>query len=77
MDAEIEEKLVQLQICIEEGHSFDMDKESFNGELVDLECTICGYGKSVKLTEEQASEFDKLYDNEDSLLKTILKNEES
>ena len=72
---EMEERFTQLQVCIDDGHSYDMDRESFDGESVDLVCTVCGYLRSVELTKEQAEEFDKLYDSENGLLKTILKNE--
>ena len=77
MDSEIESKLVELQICIDRGHSYEMDKETFDGESVFLNCTVCEYNKKVVVTKEQAKKIDKLFDNEGSLEQELLRNEEA
>jgi len=74
---EFEDKILQLQICIDEGHNFEMDKDTFDADSVILTCSRCEYSKKIKLTANQAKKFDKLFDDEISLENEIIKNEEA
>ena len=77
MDSEIEDKLTELQICIDQGHNYEMDKDSFDGEKVFLNCAVCGYCKEILVTKEQAKKIGKLFEDESSLEQELLKNEET
>lgn len=72
MDDEVESRLIELQVCIDEGHSYEIDNETYNGEIVDLLCASCGYVKTVSLTKEQTKAFDERINKEEKLLKELL-----
>jgi len=74
MDTKTEDKIIQLQICIEKGHRYNLDIEAINGQEILLECRVCEYTKSVELTPDQLKRIDAIFDEEDKLLDEILKN---
>ncbi len=73
MDNETESKIVELQICITEGHEYNFDKDAVNGQEILLTCRVCDYTKTVELTDEQLEKIDTIFDQEDKLLDEILK----
>lgn len=77
MESEMEDKIAELQVCIDNGHCFFVDKESYGYDgKAPLVCTMCGYTKYVELTKEQGKKYDKLEDNMNKFLDEIVKNEE-
>ena len=75
MSEGLEDKIVALQICIADGHSYELDKEAIEGDCINLECSVCGYVHTVLLTADQAKAIDEMFDSENKLLAEILKND--
>jgi len=74
MDNETESKIVELQECIDEGHSFLIDREvwDYSGKAC-LVCSVCGYTKYVVVTTQEEKEYEKLDGDMDKFLKKITK----